>query len=62
MVNTEKIDYLITEQIRKVLTSFDLRVNSDIRNNIFVPNMQDTTEVILTDSVDKLTTITPEQF
>jgi integrase/recombinase XerD len=38
----EKIDYLTTEQIRKVLTSFDLRVRSEIRNLLIVMLLLDT--------------------
>jgi integrase/recombinase XerD len=38
----EKIDYLSTEQIRKVLTSFDLRIRSEIRNLLIVMVLLDT--------------------
>jgi integrase/recombinase XerD len=38
----EKIDYLTTEQIRKVLTSFDLRIRSEIRNLLIVMVLLDT--------------------
>ncbi len=38
----EKIDYLTTEQIRKVLTSFDLRTKSEIRNLLIVMILLDT--------------------
>jgi integrase/recombinase XerD len=41
-IKKEKIDYLTTEQIRKVLTSFDLRRKSEIRNLLIVMILLDT--------------------
>ena len=41
-IRKEKIDYLSIEQIRKLLTSFDLRKNSEIRNLLIVMLLLDT--------------------
>jgi integrase/recombinase XerD len=41
-IRREKIDYLTTDQIRKVLTAFDLRVRSEIRNLLIVMLLLDT--------------------